>query len=143
MNQEEQARAAVIIPSAMSLLCWAESRLQQPLEQAYVESLIGQAPAMLLPVPVAIALNESRNVPDIDPEESWAQWSFLRRKIEEQGLAVESAVPKPTEQLASDIEALSQILQRFQIATPEVISHQVGVLEDYAKQFIAALAESF
>ena len=98
---------------------------------------------MLLPVPVAIALNESRNVPDIDPEESWAQWSFLRRKIEEQGLAVESAVPKPTEQLASDIEALSQILQRFQIATPEVISHQVGVLEDYAKQFIAALAESF
>ncbi|MEM1354693.1 MAG: hypothetical protein AAGC44_11505 [Planctomycetota bacterium] len=143
MHQEEQEQAAVIIPSAMSLLCWAETRHGEPLEQVYVESLLGQAPAMQLPVPVTMALNESRSVPDIDPQEAWSQWSCLRRKIDEQGLAIDKVVPEPLDQLSSDIRALSEILPKFEVATPEVVSHQLKVMDDYARQFVEALASTF
>lgn len=134
-----EERCALIIPSAVSVLCWLESQSDQPCSQDVVESLIGRMPAMTLPVFLVSQINAARPFADIDFEEAWVQWSYLRGKINEQGVSMGSALPNPIDQLASDLEILRRVLGESGIADQETIDHQVGVLDNYAKDFLGGL----
>jgi hypothetical protein len=70
-----------IMPSLVAMLINAERTAGRALSQAEVEEIVSNAPAMMIELEHAIALERSRGYADIEPELAWEQWQIVRETL--------------------------------------------------------------